>query len=135
MVAALIWRASTPPQFLIAQRQRGKHLAEFWELPGGKLESGESPWQGLQRELEEEIGILATRGKPYLKVYHRYPERNVLLDTWWIEAFDGEVEAREQQALAWIDHRQIDAYRFPAADVPILEAIRRSDTAEKARPL
>ncbi len=135
VVAALIWRDTDPPQFLIAQRPPGKHLQDYWELPGGKLEANESPWRGLQRELEEEIGIRPTLGEPYLQVYYRYPERNILLDTWWVEEFEGEVEARERQALAWIDYRQIDAYRFPPADRPILDAIRRSDKAETTRPL
>ena len=73
------------------------------------------------------------RGKPYLQVYYRYPERNVLLDTWWIDEFSGAVEAREGQALAWIDWRQIDEYRFPPADLPILDAIKRNDKAERSR--
>jgi len=75
VVAAILWHRQDDGRLLIAQRQQGKHLAEHWELPGGKLESGESPWQGLQRELYEEIGIQATRGQPFMKVYHRYPER------------------------------------------------------------
>ena len=42
---------------LIAQRPPGKHMAGGWEFPGGKLEPEEQPFEGLKRELREELGI------------------------------------------------------------------------------
>lgn len=41
---------------MLAARRVGKH-AGFWELPGGKVEPGESPTAALQREVREELGI------------------------------------------------------------------------------
>lgn len=41
---------------MLAARRVGKH-AGFWELPGGKVEPGESPVVALQREVREELGI------------------------------------------------------------------------------
>ena len=133
VVAAIIWKPGEQRQFLIAQRQKGKHLQDYWEFPGGKLEPAESPWQALWRELEEEVGIRPTRASPYMRVYYRYPERNVLLDTWVVDDYQGEVEAREQQPIAWIGSNEIDRYRFPPADIPILDAIKCSETAETRR--
>jgi len=129
VVAAIIWKQGEARQFLIAQRQKGKHLQDYWEFPGGKLEFGESPWQALQRELEEEINIRPTSATPYMRVYYRYPDRNILLDTWVIDEYEGEVEPGEAQALLWIDASQAHLYRFPAADVPIIDAIQSSETA------
>ncbi|MCP4876691.1 MAG: (deoxy)nucleoside triphosphate pyrophosphohydrolase [Gammaproteobacteria bacterium] len=128
VVAALIWHRQNRQQFLIAQRQKGRHLEDYWEFPGGKLEVNESPWQGLRRELHEEINIRPTSAVPYLQVYYRYPDRNILLDTWLVEDYLGEIKPCEQQALAWIELTQIDSYRFPPADVPILEAIKCNAT-------
>ena len=34
-----------------------------WDLPGGRLESGEHPERALKREIEEELGINATVGE------------------------------------------------------------------------
>ena len=130
VVAAIIWQQSDPQsnqqKFLIAQRQKGKHLEDYWEFPGGKLEPGESPWQALQRELAEEIGIMPTKAAPYLKVYHRYPDRNILLDTWVVEDYSGELVSGEGQQLCWVDLSQVDQYRLPPADLPIIEAIKSS---------
>ncbi len=124
VVAAIIRNPAYRQKFLIAQRLKGKHLENYWEFPGGKLEAGESRWCGLQRELEEEINISATGGSPYLRVYYRYPERNVLLDTWTVDSYRGEIIAREQQAIAWIGIDEAENYRFPPADIPVLESIK-----------
>jgi 8-oxo-dGTP diphosphatase len=133
VVAAIIWSQKQPGRFLIAQRQKGKHLEHYWEFPGGKLEQDETAWQALQREIAEEVNIQVTRGSPYMQVYFRYPERNVLLDTWSVDEYRGEVEAREQQRIAWIGLNEIDRYRFPPADIPILDAIKCSAKAETRR--
>ena len=125
VVAAIIWKQDNSQQFLIARRQKGKHLEHYWELPGGKVEIDESPRQALQRELAEEINIRAVSATRFMQVYHRYPDRNILLDSWIVDAYQGEVKSREQQALAWIDCDQIRAYRFPDADLPILDALKR----------
>jgi len=126
VVAAIIWKQDSSRQFLIARRQQGKHLEHYWELPGGKVEANESPRQALQRELAEEINIRTVSATRYMQVYHRYPDRNILLDTWIVDDYQGEVIPREQQALAWIECNQIDAYRFPDADLPILDALKQS---------
>jgi 8-oxo-dGTP diphosphatase len=133
VVAAIIWKQGARSRFLIAQRQRGKHLQGYWEFPGGKLEAGESPRQALQRELQEEINILPTQASPYMRVYYRYPERNILLDTWLIEAYRGDIAPGEQQLLRWIEVSQADDYQFPPADIPIIEAIRNSVKAKTRR--
>jgi 8-oxo-dGTP diphosphatase len=129
VVAGIVWQPGAGRRFLIAQRQKGKHLQDFWEFPGGKLESGETPWQALQRELAEEINIEPIRARPFMQVYFRYPERNVLLDTWNVEDFRGEVAPLERQQLRWIDVTEADQYRLPPADIPIVEAIRNSAAA------
>lgn len=43
-------------EVLLAQRPVGKNMAGLWELPGGKVEEGESPEEALARELREELG-------------------------------------------------------------------------------
>jgi len=51
---ALIYAKNTR-RFLLLQKAYGKH-AGTWGLVGGTTNEGENPWQGLQREIAEEIG-------------------------------------------------------------------------------
>ena len=44
-------------RFLLIQKSHGKH-AGTWGLVGGTNLVGENPWQGLHREIEEEIGSI-----------------------------------------------------------------------------
>ncbi len=44
-------------RLLVARRARPAELAGLWEFPGGKLESGESPAQCLEREMIEELAL------------------------------------------------------------------------------
>jgi 8-oxo-dGTP diphosphatase len=68
-----------------------------------------------------------------MRVFYRYPERNILLDTWTVEEFRGALAPGEQQLLRWIDVSQVDDYRFPPADIPIIEAIKSNAKAETQR--
>lgn len=51
---ALIYAKNTR-RFLLLQKAEGKH-AGTWGLVGGTNNEGETAWQGLQREITEEIG-------------------------------------------------------------------------------
>lgn len=53
---ALIYAKSTR-RFLLLQKARGKHQGT-WGLVGGTNLQNENPWQGLQREIQEEIGSI-----------------------------------------------------------------------------
>ena len=53
---ALFYAKSTR-RILLLQKARGKH-AGTWGLEGGTNLQNENPWQGLQREIQEEIGSI-----------------------------------------------------------------------------
>lgn len=53
---ALIYSKKTQ-RFLLLQKKQGRHIGT-WGLVGGTTVEGENPWQGLQREILEEIGFM-----------------------------------------------------------------------------
>ena len=56
--------------WIVMERQY-RHAANgfLWELPAGKLEAGEDPLAGAQRELEEETGYRAKKWKPLVEYF------------------------------------------------------------------
>jgi 8-oxo-dGTP diphosphatase len=109
---------------LIAERPAGKGLAGYWEFPGGKLESGETPYQALARELWEELGIELLDAHPLIRFPYEYPDRRVLLDVWRATQYRGEPRAREGQTLAWVRPAQLRDFRLLPANGPIVTALR-----------
>ncbi len=90
---------------LIAQRPPGKIAAGKWEFPGGKIESGESPREALDRELHEELGVSPKTARPLIRYTHAYSDRVVTLETWLVNSWQGDLEGREKQQFAWFDPR------------------------------
>src|SRR5205814_5995889 len=70
VVAGIIVQDDT---LLVCQRTRHQTMPLKWEFPGGKIEEGEQPRDALRRELEEELGILATIGDEVARIQHEYP--------------------------------------------------------------
>jgi 8-oxo-dGTP diphosphatase len=113
---------------LLARRPAHLHQGGLWEFPGGKLEAGEAVEAGLTRELEEELGLTPTRYRPLIRVHHRYPQREVLLDVWRVEAWRGDPHGREGQPVEWVGPRDLVQRAFPAANLPVVTAVRLPET-------
>ena len=109
---------------LLAQRPAGKHLAGFWEFPGGKLEAGETPLAALARELCEELGIELRQAEPLIRVPWQYDERELLLDAWRVLSWRGEPRSLEAQPLQWVLPASIDPMILAPADRVILAELR-----------
>jgi 8-oxo-dGTP diphosphatase len=112
---------------LVAQRPPGKHLAGFWEFPGGKSDPGEPPFDALRRELAEEIGIVVDTAEPLISVPWSYPEKRIVLDAWRVDSYTGVVHAREDQPLHWVALDELERLPMPPADMPIVNALQLPD--------
>ena len=114
---------------LIAQRPPGKALAGRWEFPGGKLHEGESAYDGLVRELGEELSVAVHAAERLIRYAHAYPDRTVWLDLWIVGAWSGEPQGLDGQAFKWVAPGRLHEEDILEADRPMIEALLRK--AEK----
>lgn len=108
---------------LLAQRPEGKHLAGYWEFPGGKVEPGETARDALQREIHEEIGVRIAMAEPLIRIPWHYAAKRILLDVYRVQAFDGVPHSCEGQPLKWVPATALDPHEMPEADHPVIHAL------------
>lgn len=107
----------------ISKRADHLHQGGLWEFPGGKKEVGELPLDALNRELEEELAVSVIEAAPLILIEHDYGDKKVELDVYLVSRFRGEPSGQEGQEVRWIDVSDIQNFNFPAANIPIIEAL------------
>lgn len=120
VVAGLILRDG---MLLITRRPPGKHGALKWEFPGGKLEDDEAPAECLVREIREELALEIQTRRIREVIFHRYPEKNVLLLFYECRWISGEPEPDERQEFAWVKPGNLKSYDFLEADRELIEKL------------
>ncbi len=108
----------------IQQRRQGTAKAGKWEFPGGKLEHGEMPPQGLARELREELDIDVIQCQPLTTIAHDYDHARVWLDTYLVTEFEGRAIGHEGQSFAWTDIDQIIEFNVLPPVFAIVDALK-----------
>ena len=88
-------------RYLLGQRPEGKPYAGYWEVPGGKIEKGESVFEALKRELQEELGIDIHASEELTILEYDYPHAYVRLHVSIIREWIGTPKGCEGQSLSW----------------------------------
>ena len=112
-------------RFLVTRRQKGTHLAGFWEFPGGKCDAGETLQECLARELREELDVSSRVGAEVFSTTHAYPDRSVELHFFWCE-LSGEPRPMLGQEMRWVRRDELAALAFPPADAALIKILTRS---------
>ncbi len=70
-------------------------------IPGGHIEAGENQAQALQREVQEELGVDATRSVYLCSLYHPTEFELQLLHYYVVDQWQGEIACHEADEVFW----------------------------------
>ncbi|MFI2753952.1 (deoxy)nucleoside triphosphate pyrophosphohydrolase [Cellulomonas sp. P22] len=126
VAAAIVDDLDAPRHLLAARRSVPTNLAGRWEFPGGKVEPGESPEEGLHRELSEELGVGVALGRELVgpddgawQLSERYEMR-----LWLARVTTGTPQPLiEHDELRWLPLGRWLTVPWLDADVRIVEAL------------
>lgn len=110
IVDVVAWICIRDRQVLCA-RTTGKDAFYF---PGGKREEGESAWEALRREIQEELNVTLiaetlTEVMVVQEVAHGYAKPTQVTMRCFQSGYTGEIIANSEiEAIAWLRYRDVD---------------------------
>ena len=108
-------------RFLIGRRPQGVVLGGYWEFPGGKVESGETPQQTAQRECQEETGLIVTVNDELLRHTQQYDHGSVEL--FFFACCLDDPQPAPQQPYRWVPRNELSRYDFPQGNERLLNQL------------
>lgn len=111
-------------RLLAARRSAPPELAGRWELPGGKVEPGETPEAALVRELREELGVETEAAD---RVPGQWPLKPpYVLQVWTARLLPGSPDPKPLQdhdELRWLTPAELWNVPWLDEDVPAVQEI------------
>jgi mutator protein MutT len=108
---------------LVARRKAGLIAGGLWEFPGGKLEDGEDPRRGLERELEEELGVGARAGELLCSVPFEGQTTGFELVVFKTELDSDDFRPTDHDQILWLEPSEMDERVFSKPDRPVVRLL------------
>ena len=110
-------------EIFCALRSPEMTLPNYWEFPGGKIESGETPEQALAREIEEEFSCSIEVSEKVEDTTYEYEKVIVRLETYKAKLIEGQPIALEHAETKWVPRKELQTLNFAPADIPAVDKI------------
>ena len=109
-------------EIFATQRGYGDYK-DGWEIPGGKLEPGETPEACILREIREELATEIKAEKILGVVDYDYPNFHLTMHCILCTIVSGELKLLEHEAAKWVTKETLRSVDWLPADQLILDRI------------
>ena len=89
-------------KIVVTKYKEGNKKAGYYEIPGGKIEEGETPEQTAIREMQEETGLKISNLKYKGNMIIEYPNRIFDFDVFICNECEGKPQNFEENTSEWI---------------------------------
>ena len=119
VVAAIIRKGD---KVFATQRGYGE-WKDWWEFPGGKMESGESAEEALRREIREELSADINVEELLCTVSYDYPKFHLTMHCFYCSLASEALHLNEHESARWLSQASLRSVRWLPADIEVLEKI------------
>ena len=119
-VALIDWQGKV----LISSRSENQILHNFWEFPGGKLKTNESPDDAIIREIKEELSLDINKKslKPLSFNTYTYDEFHAIIFFYICRSWKETPVSKKNQKILWVEIDKLKKYKFlPGSNKFVLE--------------
>lgn len=97
---------------------------DWWEFPGGKVESGESPEEALRREIREELATEIIVGDLLTTVEYDYPDFHLSMQCFLCKTASGNLTLLEHEDARWLTKDELDSVNWLPADKNVIALLK-----------
>lgn len=109
-------------EIFATQRGYGDYK-DGWEIPGGKLEPGETPEECIVREIREELATEVRAERILGVVDYDYPTFHLTMHCILCTIVSGKLQLLEHEAAKWVNKETLHSVDWLPADQLILDKI------------
>ena len=118
VVAAVIKKNNL---YFIAQRNRNKHFAYYWEFPGGKVDKQETFENALKREIKEELSINIKVFNHIASEKHKDEKIDVNVHYFLCESLNDNIILFEHEDMKWLKKNELKKFKMAPGDSKIIK--------------